>query len=120
MPESTARQNSGDYDSTYYNSTRADGDILRTAFGLDGRNLNRRGPIPELDEVLTDQLAATDTAARAELIRHRTAAGARQRSVDPDGRAVTGHRRRPERAGPEVRGLGATAVLRHLAERSRS
>ena len=67
-PESTARQNAGDYESTYYNSTRADGDILRTAFGLDGRNLNRRGPIPELDNVLNRQLSTTDPDARAALI----------------------------------------------------
>lgn len=67
-PEATARQNSGDYDASYYNSTRADGDILRTAFGLGGRNLNQRGPIPELDEVLTAQLATTDPTARGELI----------------------------------------------------
>ncbi len=63
-PETTARQTSGDYDTTYYNSTRADGDILRTAFGTEGRNLNQRGPIPELDDVLTAQLTTTDPAAR--------------------------------------------------------
>jgi peptide/nickel transport system substrate-binding protein len=66
--EQTARQGSKDYDSTYYNSTRADGDILRTAFGLDGRNLNARGPIPELDEVLAAQLRTTDPQQRGELI----------------------------------------------------
>ncbi|MGV9674625.1 ABC transporter substrate-binding protein [Nocardia sp. NPDC003482] len=66
--EATARQNSGDFDVTYYNTTRADGDILRTTFGVDQRNLNRRGPIPRLDQVLTDELAATDPAARAQLI----------------------------------------------------
>ncbi|MFD6860562.1 ABC transporter substrate-binding protein [Rhodococcus sp. NPDC060086] len=63
-PETTARQNTGDYDTTYYNSTRADGDILRTAFGTEGRNLNQRGPIPELDDVLAVQLTATDPATR--------------------------------------------------------
>lgn len=67
-PEYTARQNAKDFDAVYYNSTRADGDILRTAFGLDGRNLNARGPIPELDRVLTAQLAETDATARAGLI----------------------------------------------------
>lgn len=66
--EATARQGTKDYDSTYYNSTRADGDLLRTAFGVDQRNLNDRGPIPELDAVLTDQLATTDTQERNELI----------------------------------------------------
>ncbi|EME19850.1 ABC transporter substrate-binding protein [Rhodococcus triatomae] len=66
--EQTARQGTKDYDSTYYNSTRADGDILRTAFGLDGRNLNARGPVPELDEVLAAQLRTTDPQQRGELI----------------------------------------------------
>lgn len=69
-PENTARQGAGDYDSSYYNSTRADGDILRTAFGLDGRNLNKRPPIPELDDVLERQLSATDPAERTALIEH--------------------------------------------------
>lgn len=68
MPEQTARQNSGEYESSYYNSTRADGDILRTAFGLEGRNINRRGPIPQLDDVLVAQLTTVDPAARGELI----------------------------------------------------
>ncbi|MFF2087594.1 ABC transporter substrate-binding protein [Nocardia sp. NPDC058176] len=67
-PESTAKMNSKDYDSFYGNSTRADGDILRTSFSLTGRNLSNRGPIPELDATLTEQLAANDPAARAELI----------------------------------------------------
>ncbi|MGW5297597.1 ABC transporter substrate-binding protein [Rhodococcus aetherivorans] len=67
-PEATARQGAKDFDATYYNSTRADGDILRTTFGLDGRNLNNRGPIPALDEVLSAQLRTTDPAERGELI----------------------------------------------------
>lgn len=67
-PESTAKMNSKDYDSFYGNSTRADGDILRTSFSLQGRNLSNRGPIPELDDTLEQQLAANDPAARAELI----------------------------------------------------
>ncbi len=66
--EYTARQNSKDYDSLYYNLTRADGDILRTQFGLADRNLNARGPIPPLDQALSDQLQAADPAARAQLI----------------------------------------------------
>lgn len=66
--EQTARQGTKDYDSTYYNSTRADGDILRTGFGIDGRNLNARGPIPELDEVLAAQLRTTDPQERGELL----------------------------------------------------
>lgn len=64
----TVRQNTKDFDTIYYNVTRADGDILRANFGLDARNLNDRGAIPALDTVLSGQLAAVDTAARAGLI----------------------------------------------------
>jgi len=67
-PEALARQASGDFDSTYGNSTRADGDILRTSYALDGRNNNRRGPIPELDDVLARQLSTTDPAERKEIL----------------------------------------------------
>nr|WP_245650199.1 ABC transporter substrate-binding protein [Millisia brevis] len=66
--EYTTRSNDGDYDAIYYNSSRADGDILRTAFALDQRNLNHRGPIPDLDEVLAEQLTTIDPTQRAELI----------------------------------------------------
>ncbi|MBB5912109.1 peptide/nickel transport system substrate-binding protein [Nocardia transvalensis] len=66
--EYTARQNAKDFDSVYYNTTRADGDILRTTFGLADRNLNVRGPIPPLDQALYDQLQAVDPATRAQLI----------------------------------------------------
>ncbi|MGC5248801.1 ABC transporter substrate-binding protein [Gordonia sp. DT219] len=62
--EATVRQNSGDYDAIYYNVTRADGDILRTQFGLNARNLNRRGPIPALDTALAEQQTTTDITAR--------------------------------------------------------
>ncbi|MGW4774479.1 ABC transporter substrate-binding protein [Nocardia sp. NPDC004278] len=68
-PESTARQNVKDFDTTYYNTTRADGDILRTSFSIDGRNLNARERIPALDDVLDGQLSASDAAARTALIR---------------------------------------------------
>ncbi|MET8652338.1 ABC transporter substrate-binding protein [Nocardia aurea] len=68
ISEVTARQNSKDFDSVYYNSTRADGDILRTSFGLAGRNFSAREAIPALDEVLDSQLSAGDTAARTQLI----------------------------------------------------
>ncbi|MGQ4600499.1 ABC transporter substrate-binding protein [Nocardia sp. R6R-6] len=68
VAETTARQNSKDFDTIYLNITRADGDILRTTFGLDGRNLNVRGPIPALDDALNGQLSAVDTAARKQLI----------------------------------------------------
>lgn len=68
VAESTARQNIKDYDVDYYNVTRADGDILRSSFGLDQRNLNARGPIPALDTLLTQQLSATDPAERARIL----------------------------------------------------
>ncbi|MFC6011981.1 ABC transporter substrate-binding protein [Nocardia lasii] len=67
-PEAIARQASKDFDATYGNSTRADGDILRTSFSLTGRNLNVRGPIPELDQTLDKQLAAGDPAERTALL----------------------------------------------------
>lgn len=66
--EFTALQGSGDFDAVYYNSTRADGDILRTSFGLDGRNMNQRGPIPALDDALNAQLATTDKTQRDALL----------------------------------------------------
>lgn len=75
--EATARQGTKDYDATYYNSTRADGDILRTSFAVDGRNLNARGPIPDLDASLTDQLSTIDVAARNEIL-----ATAQQQVID--------------------------------------
>ncbi|MGY0497756.1 ABC transporter substrate-binding protein [Nocardia sp. FBN12] len=67
-PEAIARQNAREVDAGYGNSTRADGDILRTSFGLAGRNITARGPIPELDAALDRQLATNDPAARAELL----------------------------------------------------
>lgn len=79
VAEYTARQNSGDFDATYFNTTRADGDILRTTFGRGQRNLNQRGPIPALDQALADQLSTTDPAARAGII------GQAQRSVIENG-----------------------------------
>ncbi|WP_227982340.1 ABC transporter substrate-binding protein [Nocardia spumae] len=75
----TARQNAGDFDATYYNTTRADGDILRTTFGRGQRNLNQRGPIPALDGALAEQLSTTDPAARAAVI------GQAQRAVIDNG-----------------------------------
>lgn len=68
LPESVARQNSGDFEATYYNSTRADGDILRTAFSVDQRNLNRSAPIPALEQAFAGELATTDTTARNGLL----------------------------------------------------
>lgn len=68
-PEMTARQSAGDYDAVYYNVTRADGDILRTLFSLEGTNLNERpDPIPALDDALSGQLAAADPQQRSVLL----------------------------------------------------
>src|SRR5262249_48038978 len=66
--EYAVRQKNRDFDACYYNTSRADGDILRTTFGLDGLNLNVRGPIPDLDHALSDELQTTDPAARTRLI----------------------------------------------------
>ncbi|MFC9994718.1 ABC transporter substrate-binding protein [Nocardia sp. NPDC127526] len=68
VAEWTTRQNAKDFDLNYYNTTRADGDILRTTFGVDQRNLNDRGPSEKLDALLTAQLSATDAAARARIL----------------------------------------------------
>ncbi|MET8779977.1 ABC transporter substrate-binding protein [Nocardia sp. NPDC004654] len=68
-PDYTARQNAKDFDITYYNTTRADGDILRAVFGVDGRNLNARDRIPALDDALEGQLGAADSTARTAFVR---------------------------------------------------
>ncbi|MGX1811591.1 ABC transporter substrate-binding protein [Nocardia sp. NPDC055321] len=68
VAESTARQNTKNFDLNYYNTTRADGDILRTTFGIDQRNLNGRGPNAKLDALLSGQLSATDPAERNRLL----------------------------------------------------
>ena len=62
--EATVRQNRGDYDAVYYNSTRADGDILRSTMSVESRNLSRRGPIPALDAALTAEQETTDQTKR--------------------------------------------------------
>ncbi|QAY69290.1 ABC transporter substrate-binding protein [Xylanimonas protaetiae] len=66
--EQTAAQKSGDYDTYYYNVTRADGDILRPQFGVQGSNLNKRGADPVLDGLLAGELTQADAAARADAI----------------------------------------------------
>ncbi|MCU1641361.1 MAG: transporter substrate-binding protein [Nocardia sp.] len=68
VAESTVRQNNKDFDFDYYNSTRADGDILRTTFAFDQRNLNARPDADKLDTLLTQQLSTTDPAARTRAI----------------------------------------------------
>jgi len=59
---------SGDYDTYYYNVTRADADILRTQFSTTGRNINRRAADETLDPLLTEQLATGEPGARADLV----------------------------------------------------
>ncbi|KMM46297.1 ABC transporter substrate-binding protein [Cellulomonas sp. A375-1] len=59
---------SGDYDTYYYNVTRADADILRTQFSSAGRNVNKRAADDVLDPLLDSQLATADPAARAGLV----------------------------------------------------
>ena len=66
--EQTTTQKSGDYDTYYYNSTRAEGDILRTAFSSKFNNLNRRAPDTVLDPLLEAELSEPDAAARADLL----------------------------------------------------
>lgn len=67
-PESTEAQKTGDYDTFYYNVTRADGDILRTNFATTLRNLNRRPADQVLDPLLDEQLSAVDAGARDEIL----------------------------------------------------
>ncbi|WP_116950905.1 ABC transporter substrate-binding protein [Jiangella endophytica] len=66
--ESEAALSAGDYDTFYYNTTRADPDILRTAFSSTTTNRNRfPGPTP-LDPVLERQAATLDAAERDQLV----------------------------------------------------
>ncbi|WP_309230255.1 ABC transporter substrate-binding protein [Nocardia sp. SYP-A9097] len=78
VAENTTRQNNKDYDVVYYNVSRADGDILRQ-FAVNGRNLNARSETDKLDTLLTQQLEATDTAARTRIL------GEAQNAVLDDG-----------------------------------
>ncbi|KRD45345.1 ABC transporter substrate-binding protein [Cellulomonas sp. Root930] len=63
--EQQAALTAGDYDTYYYNVTRADGDILRTQFSSKFRNINKRPADTVLDPLLDAQLAQADPAARA-------------------------------------------------------
>ncbi|MDT7690935.1 MAG: peptide/nickel transport system substrate-binding protein [Pseudonocardiales bacterium] len=60
-------QVSGDFEALWGNTTRADPDILRTAYWSGGANYYRLPPGP-LDQLLTGQAAATDPARRAQLV----------------------------------------------------
>ncbi|MGW9113780.1 ABC transporter substrate-binding protein [Microbacterium sp. NPDC055683] len=66
VPDFIARQDAGDFDIAWGNSSRADGDILRTSFSA----ATTRFAIddPELEELLQAQLAAADAATRDDLL----------------------------------------------------
>ncbi len=65
--DTTAQQNSGDYDVLFYNLTRSDPDVLRTIFSTDTRNVNQR-PRGAVDDLLAEQSSTTDAAQRARLV----------------------------------------------------
>jgi peptide/nickel transport system substrate-binding protein len=73
---------SGDYDTYYYNVTRADGDILRTQFSSKFRNINKRAADTVLDPLLDAQLAQGDPAKRDEDL------ATAQRTILEDGLAI--------------------------------
>jgi len=60
-------QVSGDFDALWNNTTRADPDLLRSAYWSGGANYYRLPPGP-LDQPITGQAAATDPARRAQLV----------------------------------------------------
>ncbi|SDB92985.1 peptide/nickel transport system substrate-binding protein [Sanguibacter gelidistatuariae] len=66
--EQSTTQKNGDYDTYYYNSTRAEGDILRTGFSSKFNNLNRRAADTVLDPLLESELSEPDAAKRADLL----------------------------------------------------
>jgi peptide/nickel transport system substrate-binding protein len=67
-PRTTAEglqvQQTGDYDLLWYNTTRADPDILRNFFSTKARNLGKLPPGTPLDDALDRQAAASDPGAR--------------------------------------------------------
>lgn len=68
VAEWTTRQNNKDFDSTYGNLSRADGDILRNSFAFNQRNLNVRPAAGQIDTLLAQQLSTTDAAARSKIL----------------------------------------------------
>ena len=94
-PSSRRPWTSGDYDTYYYNVTRADGDILRTQFSSKLRNINIRGPrTTVLDPLLDAQLGAGRPGEARRRPGHRPAADPRRRLRDPAVRAGAVHRGR--------------------------
>ncbi|WP_421741663.1 ABC transporter substrate-binding protein [Cellulomonas sp.] len=80
--EQQAALTAGDYDTYYYNVTRADGDILRTQFSSKFRNINKRPADTVLDPLLDAQLAQADPAERA------TDLGTAQATILDEGLAI--------------------------------
>jgi peptide/nickel transport system substrate-binding protein len=80
--EQQAALTAGDYDTYYYNVTRADGDILRTQFSSKFRNINKRPADTVLDPLLDAQLTQADPAERAKEL------GTAQRTIVEDGLAI--------------------------------
>jgi peptide/nickel transport system substrate-binding protein len=80
--EQQAALTAGDYDTYYYNVTRADGDILRTQFSSAFRNINKRAADAVLDPLLDAQLAQADPAQRADQL------ATAQRTILEDGYAI--------------------------------
>lgn len=62
--ESLQAQQTGNYDFLWYNTTRADPDILRNFFSTKARNLGKLPPGTPLDEALDRQAATSDPGAR--------------------------------------------------------
>ncbi|HWK90928.1 MAG TPA: ABC transporter substrate-binding protein [Luteimicrobium sp.] len=67
VPEFLAKLQQGDYDAAWGNSSRADGDILRTSFSTAATNYYRIDD-PTLEKLLQEQLAAGDAAKRNDLL----------------------------------------------------
>lgn len=66
VPDYLAKQEAGDFDIAWGNSSRADGDVLRTTFSKATTKL--RIDDPELEQLLQAQLAEGDPAARADIL----------------------------------------------------
>lgn len=60
-------KNDGTQALSWGNLTRADPDVLRTVFAVDGQNINHRTK-SDVDDLLDQQAATTDTAARQKLV----------------------------------------------------
>jgi len=65
----TAANADGTYDFSYGNLTRADPDVLRTVFAVNGtNNATKRTDVEKIDELLDQQAAIIDTAQRQKIV----------------------------------------------------